>query len=299
MRYLHYDVFTNERFTGNQLAVFPDGSAFNSATMQRIANEMNFSETTFILPPERDDTNVRMRIFTPSAELPMAGHPTVGSAFALAHEGEIAPGSEKFVFGLGIGPTPVELVWDADRLAFAWMVQPLPEFGATVEDGQSVARCLGVEPESLCEELPLQFVSAGVEFLLVPLNSRDAVDSVALHRSALQRVCELAGIPERGVLVFHPEPDRDEPGAYTRMFAPCLGVAEDPATGGASGPLGAYLFHHGVVSAEQADHLVSHQGVKMGRPSAITISVASTEGSIKRVRVGGEALLISEGTLSC
>jgi trans-2,3-dihydro-3-hydroxyanthranilate isomerase len=280
-RYLHYDVFTSKRFSGNQLAVLPDARGLTSATMQHIANEMNFSETTFLLPPEHEDTHARMRIFTPAAELPMAGHPTVGTTFALAHEGIITPGTKEFVFGLGIGPTPVELEWREDSLAFAWMVQPLPEFGATLEDRTTLARSLGISPHDLSETLPSQIVSAGVEFLLVPLRTRAAVDAITLERPTLQRLFEAAGLPERGVLAFHPEPDRELPGSYTRMFAPCLGVAEDPATGSASGPLGAYLFRQGVVTTAQATRLLSLQGVKMGRPSSITISLTTSQETIQ------------------
>src|SRR6478752_2912398 len=120
-RYLQFVVFTGHLFGGNQLAVFLDGRGLADGTMQAVAREMNFSETTFILPPERPDTDVRMRIFTPGAELPIAGHPTIGSTFALARAGVIAPGCERFVFGLGAGPTPLALTWRDADLGFAWM----------------------------------------------------------------------------------------------------------------------------------------------------------------------------------
>src|SRR5947209_15190620 len=119
-RYLHYDVFTDHLFGGNQLAVFLDGRGLSGETMQAIAKEMNFSETTFVLPAEQKHTDVRMRIFTPGQELPMAGHPTIGSTFALARSGLIASGCERFVFGLGVGPVPVDLTWKGDDLSFAW-----------------------------------------------------------------------------------------------------------------------------------------------------------------------------------
>jgi len=128
-RYLHYDVFTDHLFGGNQLAVVLDGRGLSTQTMQAVAKEMNFSETTFVLPAERPDTDVRMRIFTPCDELPMAGHPTVGSAFALAHSGAIAKGREEFVFGLGVGPISLALTWTADDLSFVWMTQRPPIFG--------------------------------------------------------------------------------------------------------------------------------------------------------------------------
>src|SRR6187200_2469724 len=126
-RYLHYDVFTDHLFGGNQLAVVLDGRGLTTATMQAIAKEMNFAETTFVLPAERPDTDVRMRIFTPANEMPMAGHPTIGSTFALARTGLIAPPRDRFVFGLNVGPIPVSLTWKRDELAFAWMTQLAPK----------------------------------------------------------------------------------------------------------------------------------------------------------------------------
>ena len=227
IRYLHYDVFTDETFAGNQLAVVPAAEGIDPQLMQRIANEMNFSETTFVLPAEDDESDVRMRIFTPCEELPMAGHPTVGSTFALAHEGRIPPGSERFVFGLGIGPTPVELEWDGERLTFAWMRQPVPRFLATVDDRTALAAGLGITGEDLGPPgLPAQIASAGVEFLLVPLASREAVDAVVYDRGRMSALFESAALPERGVMVFHPEPDgpdgprRLQPDVRTRPRRP-------------------------------------------------------------------------------
>ena len=133
-RYLHLDVFTDHLFGGNQLAVFLDGRGLETDQMQAIAKEMNFSETTFVLPPEQADTDVRMRIFTPGDELPIAGHPTIGSTFALARSGVIGSDRKRFVFGLGIGPTPVALTWKNEELTFAWMTQRLPVFGEVVAD---------------------------------------------------------------------------------------------------------------------------------------------------------------------
>ncbi len=132
-RYLHLDVFTDRRFEGNQLAVFPEPQGLTTEEMQRIAKEMNFSESTFIFPPEGGG-DVRMRIFTPGEELPMAGHPTIGSTFALAIEGTIPRGRHEFIFELGVGPTPVALEWEKSGLSFAWMTQPLPVFGTVLGD---------------------------------------------------------------------------------------------------------------------------------------------------------------------
>src|SRR5436853_6820670 len=133
-RYLHYDVFTDHLFGGNQLAVFLDGRGLSGETMQAIAKEMNFSETTFVLPAEKPGTDVRMRIFTPGEELPTAGHPTIGTTFALARAGVIATSRDRFVFGLGVGPVPVDLTWKGEDLSFAWMTQPNPAFNEPVLD---------------------------------------------------------------------------------------------------------------------------------------------------------------------
>src|SRR5215212_5938481 len=128
-RYLHLDVFTDRKFGGNQLAVFPEAAGLSSGTMQSMAREMNFAESTFITPSESAGTDVRMRIFTPFVEMPMAGHPVIGSTFALHELGRIAAGASRIVFGLNIGPVPVDLEWRDGRLGFAWMTQGLPEFG--------------------------------------------------------------------------------------------------------------------------------------------------------------------------
>jgi trans-2,3-dihydro-3-hydroxyanthranilate isomerase len=298
MRYLHYDVFTSTPFEGNQLAVYPEPPPDIAVErMQRIAAEMNFSETTFVFPPEGTG-DVRMRIFTPGTELPLAGHPTIGTAFALAHEGVIARGRESFVFELGVGPIPVSLEWDDNGLSFAWMTQLLPKFGAQITDRAGFARAIGLEAGDL-EELPIEEVSCGVAFLFVPVKTREAVDRADIDRRALARVYEQAKCADLAVFFF--TTDRTGAGGdetvYSRMLAPQFGVSEDPATGGASGPLGSYLLHHGVVSAAQARTMISLQGVAMKRPSRVHISIDSEGGTISRVRVGGQSVLVADGTL--
>jgi trans-2,3-dihydro-3-hydroxyanthranilate isomerase len=297
-RYLHYDVFTDHLFGGNQLAVFPDGRGLSSATMQAIANEMNFSETTFVLPAERPDTDVRMRIFTPSDELPMAGHPTIGTMFALARTGLVAPPVERFVFGLGVGPVPVSLTWQGDQLAFAWMTQLRPTFGPVFEDMRGAAALLGL-PESAVRDagLPVQVVSCGMPCLFVPIASRRQVDRAVLDRGAFSAFMRTLTDPPDCVFFFSVEPGDDGAAAYSRMFAPSLGIGEDPATGGASGPLGCYLVQHAAVTAERAAAMLSLQGVKMGRPSQVHISIGVEGGEIVQVRVGGLAVLVGEAFL--
>jgi trans-2,3-dihydro-3-hydroxyanthranilate isomerase len=294
-RYLHLDVFTGNRFEGNQLAVFPEPAGLDARQMQQIAREMAFSETTFIFPPESDG-DVRMRIFTPATELPMAGHPTVGSTFALAAEGAIVAGRDRFVFELGVGPTPVSLEWKDGRLAFAWMTQPLPSFGHTIEDRAAFAAALGVGHTSLVAHLPAQVVSCGVPYVVVALVSREAVDAVSIDRRALARCYEAAGLPELPVYFFTTQGDGEET-VYSRMLAPGFGIAEDPATGSACGPLGCYLLRHGVVTPEHARHLLTLQGVAMQRPSRIHISLDTRDATITRVQVGGQSVLVGRGEI--
>src|SRR5215213_3817001 len=148
-RYLHYDVFTDHLFGGNQLAVFVDGRGLLAETMQAIAKEMNFSETTFVLPAEAGGADARMRIFTPGEELPTAGHPTVGTTFALARSGVIERGRQQFVFGCAIGPVPVTMTWDGGDLGFVWMTQALPTFGTVIPDAARAAAALSLSPAAV------------------------------------------------------------------------------------------------------------------------------------------------------
>lgn len=297
-RYLHFDVFTDRAFTGNQLAVFPEAAGLSTDQMQSIAKEMAFSETTFVLPPEAAGTETRVRIFTPGRELPMAGHPTIGTTYALAKEGRVVPSQRTVVLGLGVGPTRVRLEWESGRLRFAWMTQAVPEFGAVPADLEGVARALRLRSADIrMDTLRPQVLSSGVPFLFVPLASRKAVDDITVDATALHSFFESAGTGDLGVFAFSLEEASDGATVYSRMFAPALGVAEDAATGGASGPLGAYLLRYGAVTAEQAAHLVSRQGVKMGRPSEIHISIGTRNDQIADVSVGGQAVLVAEGSL--
>ena len=292
-RYLHLDVFTSTPLEGNQLAVFPEPRGLTTDAMQAITREMNFSECTFIFP-RQGPGDVRMRIFTPAEELPMAGHPVIGSTFALALEGAIARGREAFLFELGVGPTPVSMQWDDGSLAFAWMTQSLPDVRTSVEDRQVLAAALGVAAVDLHPGLAAQVVSCGLPYLIVPLVSRDAVDRVQVDRRTLQRGLAAAGLEEVPVLVFTTEGAET---TYSRMLAPGLGVAEDPATGSAAGPLGCYLLQHRVVAHDAAAAMLNLQGVAMKRPSRIHMSIDSEGERITRVRVGGQSVLVGRGEL--
>jgi trans-2,3-dihydro-3-hydroxyanthranilate isomerase len=297
-RYLHLDVFADQAFSGNQLAVIPDAVGLRADQMQQIAAEMAFSETSFVFPTESSDTDVRVRIFTPGRELPMAGHPTIGTIFALAHEQRITPERDGVTIGLGVGPTEVALEWGGSVLRFAWMTQSEPTFGLMPENVSRLATALGIREEDIrASRLPVQEVSSGVPFLFVPMVSRDTVNKASVDRAALRAFSDSCGLPERPVFVFSVEQGDDDATVFCRMFAPVFGIPEDPATGGAGGPLGAYLLRHGAVDAERALRVVNLQGVAMGRPSRIVISVRSENGRITGVRVGGTSVLVGAGFL--
>lgn len=298
-RYLHLDVFTDKPFEGNQLAVFPEPAGLTTEEMQTITREMNFSECTFIFPPEASGDDVRMRIFTPEEELPMAGHPTIGSTFALAREGVIKPGQAGFVFGLGVGPTPVSLEWRENTLDFAWMTQKNPQFGGEVRDRDAFARALGISMAELEPPMP-QVVSCGVPFLFAALATRTSVDRVVVDPRAYTAACGAAGVEDLPLFIFTTDRgwSTDDEVVYSRMLAPGFGIAEDPATGGASGPLGCYLFRHAMVPRERLSHIVSLQGAKMKRPSRIHIAIDAEGEDIRRVRVGGRSVILGDGRLT-
>jgi trans-2,3-dihydro-3-hydroxyanthranilate isomerase len=299
MNYLHYDVFTDRKFEGNQLAVFHDARGLSKEQMQAITKEMNFSECTFILPSETPGTDVRMRIFTPGTELPMAGHPTIGSTFALAELDVIKPGQESFVFGLGVGPTRVELSWEGNRLSFAWMDQSLPEVKQPATPRPDIIRAVGLDAHAVdATGLPIEEISCGNPFTIVPVATRDAVDAAEPDMAAMRRIKSAFPSNHVGVLFFTAEPLDPAVIAYSRMFAPGAGVAEDPATGSATGPLGCYLVRHGLADRAQTRDMVSLQGVAMGRPSRLHMRIAQdASGAITRVQVGGKSIRVGEGSI--
>jgi len=296
-RYLHYDVFTDRALVGNQLAVFPEPAGLSAGDMLAVTREMNFSECTFIFPPETPGTHVRMRIFTPGEELPMAGHPTIGSTFALVKEGVIAPNQRDFVFGLGVGPTPVSIDWKDGTIDFAWMTQKTPAHLGAIGDRSAFARAIGLSEGDL-GDAPPEVVSSGNKFLITPLRSRDAVDRVEINRAPYVACCTAAGLNEMPLFIFTTAGATGSEDVYARMLGPGLGVSEDPATGSAVGPLGGYLHAHRLLARERLSHLIVLQGVKMLRPSRLHVSVETTGDAIAQVRVGGHSVLVGDGRLT-
>ena len=293
-RYVLVDVFTAEPFGGNQLAVFVDGAHVPEGLMQRIARELNLSETTYVLPPEDPANFCRLRIFTPLEELPMAGHPTVGSAFALAAEGRIpAPGSVRFEEGVGI--IPVEVLGEPGRPSGGVMTQPLPEFGPRFGEPARIAEMLTLEARDLAADAPVEVVSCGVPYLLVPLASLAAVERARLRLDLWQELLGEFVTPH--VFLFSRETLNEQATAHARMFAPAAGVPEDPATGSAAGPLGCYLVRHGLVASGDPAAIVCEQGFEIGRPSRIEVEIRGAREAIREVRVGGGCVLVGEGRM--
>ncbi|MEJ2292418.1 MAG: PhzF family phenazine biosynthesis protein, partial [Deinococcales bacterium] len=280
-----WDVFTDRPLGGNPLAVVLDARGLDEDTLQALAREFNLSETAFVLPSQRADA--RARFFTPARELPMAGHPTIGTAFALAGHGTLA--GERARLELGIGVVGLTLEREGGRLTRVWMDQGRPERLAEVDDRGAVARALGLEPRDLVPALPLQVASAGVPFLLVPVRSLAALGRARLDLNA---IAPFVPADHRAVLVFAVDGGA---AVRARMFGEALGVVEDPATGSAHGPLGAYLAWHGVI-APGADpvEVVSRQGVEMGRPSVLHLRVRLDRGEFA-VEVGGGAVRLARG----
>jgi trans-2,3-dihydro-3-hydroxyanthranilate isomerase len=304
-RILQVDVFTDRVLAGNQLGVVLDARGLSDEEMQLIAREMNVAETTFVLPPTRPGCVARVRIFTPGREMPFAGHPTIGTAWVLATEGLVPGGATMFALDEQIGAVEVELEGDPARPRFVWMRHRDATFSPEVKDRAGVAGALGLPEADLWPGAPIQTGSTGNAFLYVPLRDRAAIDRVVVDaRRLLEIVPDTATI---GVFVLAPDPDPNARRVYTRMFAPAHGVAEDPATGSASGALGAYLAMHRLVAPAPPGtmlRIVSEQGTKMGRQSFVHITLAVREGAVARdpsvvsdIRVGGGVVPALDGTL--
>jgi len=250
-RFIQVDVFTDRPFGGNPLAVFPEAEGLTTEEMQRLAREMNLSETTFVLPPQASGADFKVRIFTPATELPFAGHPVVGTHWVLAHLGrmDLREPVTQVSFELGVGVLPAALHVVHGQVERVVMTQDRPTFHAVLEDLTDLAAGLGLPPEAIVETgLPVQVVSTGVPQMMVPVRSLaevQALDPGQLNAAALNRACHAAST--ECVLVFTFETERPEATVHVRMFAPLLGVPEDPATGSANGALGAYLVHHRAV----------------------------------------------------
>jgi len=287
-RYRVVDVFTEHSLEGNPLAVFPDSTGIDDRTMQRIARELNLSETVFVVPATRPGCAMGLRIFTPTREMLFAGHPTVGGSFVLLDEGIVPKDSDAFVLDEKIGPVPIRVEKGARPLI--WLRTPPISFGNQY-DHSACAQALGLQPQDFLDVRP-RVVTAGNPNLFIALRDKDAVDRAWLDTGPL-RALRQPGDEAICTFIFTPTPE----GAYSRMFAPEHGVAEDPATGSATGPLAAYMMHTGLVKGAPGTRLVSEQGTKMGRRSLLHILIHG-EGGRDGIEVGGYVTPLVEARMS-
>ncbi len=305
-RFLEVDVFTKKRFGGNQLAVYVDGQSINDDTMQQIAQEMNFSETTFVLPSDSTEADWKVRIFTPTRELPFAGHPTLGTAYVLAQEGmiDLKEPHTDINLELGVGIIPVKLEVSNKIIGFIQMGQPLPTFGPTYDNIGKVAEALSIDVHEIeATGLPVEVVSCGLPYLIVPINSLHAIETMKPSLSLIEEIH--AEIGRVGIFVFSKEllpsiPQGQEDSdlhVQSRMFFMGHGLREDPATGSANGPLGCYLAKNGVVEPKPNIKIISEQAYQMKRPSTVYIDIGMDRNEIVDVRVGGHVVSVAEGTL--
>lgn len=297
MRYLTLDVFTGQPFGGNQLAVFPDARGIPEGLLLKITQEFNYSEVTFCYPPEDPAHTRKVRIFTPDKEMPFAGHPTIGTAAALAlTEGAAPGGSGKLVLELGVGPVKVDVRTEGDSKAWAeFGVAKLPEIGPPTPTINTLAEILSLEPADLMGgAMSPQAVSCGYPFLLVPLKSMKAVAKARVRVDRWEQTLQRFWAPE--ILVAAKDLEQGEHHWRARMFAPGIRIPEDPATGSAIAAFGGWL----AMKEPKADGSFAwsiDQGIEMGRPSRLDVSADKAGGQVTAVRVAGRAVLVSEGTL--
>jgi len=301
------DVFTDTPFGGNQLAVIPDARGLSVEQMTAITREFNYSETVFVLPPNNPENTRRIRIFTPGSELPFAGHPTVGTAFVLGTIGDIPLTGDKtrIVFEEGVGPVPVLIRSNNGKPYFCQLsAAKMPARGPDAYDARTIASILSLSADDIDTSGPyrIEAVSAGVPFLFVPIRDLAALGRARIKLDLWETELKSTWAPE--IYLFAETEEslarhgvmNGEAILQVRMFAPNLGVPEDPATGGAAAAFGGYLGWRSNRKDGTLNYTL-HQGVEMGRPSKLLVETDVVDGEVRAVRVGGESVLVASGTL--
>lgn len=306
-RFIQLDVFTDKAFTGNPLAVFPEADEITDDQMMQIAREMNLSETVFVLTPNGNDDRVvrKLRIFTPTREIPFAGHPIVGTWNGLAREGVVplpegGNGWQHIYHEVGIGVLPVAIEFKDGQPVQVEMTQGQFHILNEMDDAHEqaeLARALGLAREDLDETLPIQVISTGLTCLAVPIRSLADLRDIKVNSSLLADIYSRRD--GTGCLAFTRETVEVGPArAHARFFAPADNISEDPATGSACGALGGYLIHHGGLNVEPQDgryQFVIEQGDFIHRPSRIGLNVKGEKGKIEEVKVRGSSMLVAKG----
>jgi trans-2,3-dihydro-3-hydroxyanthranilate isomerase len=306
-RFVQFDVFTDQPFCGNPLAVFPEAEGITDDRMMQIAREMNLSETVFVLKSEKENVLRHLRIFTPVREIPFAGHPIVGTWTALTLEGLVQPpeggsGWQRIFHEVGIGVLPVDIEFKDGRPVQVVMTQGKFQILDEIDDGGEQAeltRALGLAREDLDESLPIQTITTGLSCLAVPIRSLADLRDCRINTTLLAEIYKRHGAT--GCHAFTRETmEVGASRAHARFFAPADNIPEDPATGSACGALGAYLVHHGGLNMEPEDgryKFVIEQGDFIHRPSRINLDVKGVAGNIEEVKVGGLAVLVARGAV--
>jgi trans-2,3-dihydro-3-hydroxyanthranilate isomerase len=287
--FLILDVFATEKYTGNQLAVCLDAGELTDVQMQQIAREINFSETTFVTSAQPVNGGYNTRIFTPTTELPFAGHPTLGTAFAIQQE-LIKQRVERVNLNYQVGQIPVDLNYLNGEVDILWMHQQQPKFYDAV-DTELLAAVIGVNPTDIDTRYPIEPISTGLPFIIVPLKTLAAVSQAKLNLALYNRT--VADLPAQAILIFCPESIDPNRQLHVRVFTECFGIPEDPATGSANGCLAAYLAKHQYFGSPNIDITVE-QGVEMGRSSLLYLRANYTATNCP-VSIGGRVINIAKG----
>jgi len=283
------DVFAEKKYAGNQLAVVRGAKALSDAEMQRIANEMNYSETTFVLLDKKRDGGYDVRIFTPEKEVPFAGHPTLGTAYMIQREIVKKP-VEMIVLNLKCGQIPVTIKYSKERVDILWMKQMPPTFVQAFDLGR-ICEVLSLNKASIDERFPIQEVSTGLPSIIVPLKTLDALKQARIARDKYFELVK--NTQAKTILIFCPETYNQENHLNVRVFADYYGVPEDPATGSANGCLAGYLVKHRYFGKDRINIRVE-QGYEMGRPSLLLLKAERRDEKIE-VYVGGRVVMVAKG----
>ena len=285
------DVFAEEKYASNPLAVVKDAGVLSDKEMQQIAREMNYSETTFILSDEKQNCGFDVRIFTPKEEVPFAGHPTLGTAYIIQRE-ILKKTVKEVILNLKVGQVPVTFNYTGGQADILWMKQTPPEFGKVL-DSCDISRVLNIDEQEIDRSFPIQEVSTGFPFIIVPLRTLDAIKKCRIDRDRYFRLIE--NTDAKAILVFCPETYNLENDLNVRAFVDYYGIPEDPATGSANGCLAAYLVKHRYSDGDKIDLRVE-QGYEIGRPSLLYLKSGSNDGNIE-VQIGGKVEMVAKGHL--
>jgi len=291
--YYLLDVFTNQPFGGNPLAIFPNADKLSSKQMHQIAKELNLSETVFLTKPALPEADIAMRIFTPARELPTAGHPTIGAAYLMLSFNLLKPADPNCLrIEQKIGLIKISFDKTGNEINDLLMEQPAPVFDQTFTDKALMASLLNIDMDDIYSNYPCRIVNCGNPFLLIPVKQLASIKQIELNQVLYESILEEVELA--GVMPFTLATVNNHCIAHSRMFAPNLGIKEDPATGSAHGPLAAYLHNYQLADLQKVQ--TCEQGFEMGRPSFIKVQVIADMGKIDKILIGGQSVVMAKGT---